>query len=317
MRYYRITINDTDTNQTLLRTWSSLTPAGTPDMGALMIDVDIQRYGMSTPKGMSLLRIHGIPLTEILQAQANFYNKTITVELGMSKGLPLANPLQSGLAITGIINQPFGNWQGTEMSLDFMIVAGAGSNDEPKNIVLQWLAGKKLSAALFFSLQRAFPDKTITINIDDRLVCNNDNTGFYYSLTQLAQTLRAFSKTIITDPNYNGVEFAMRQNEIVVYDGNTARAPIAINFVDLVGQPTWIEFAKASIKLVMRADIQVGDFITMPTGALSVTTAASYSQYRQQSAFTGRMLVTDVRMIGNSRTSDANGWATVLEAVPV
>ena len=71
------------------------------------------------------------------------------------------------------------------------------------------------------------------------------------------------------------------------------------------------------LSLASWADIQVGDFITMPTGALSVTTAASYSQYRQQSAFTGRMLVTDVRMLGNSRTRDASGWVTVLEAVPV
>jgi len=317
MRYYKCTITDTDAAATVLRTWSSLTPQGTYNPGALMVDVDIQRYGMSTPKGMSLFRIHGVSIEDIRQAQTNFYNKVITIELGMSAGLPLANKDQAGLAITGIINQPFGNWQATEQSMDFMIVAGAGSNSEPKNISLQWLSGKKLSTALFFSLQRAFPEKTININIDDRLVCNYDNLGFYPTLTQLAQTLKSFSRSLIPDANYSGVEIAMREKEIVVYDGTVTKEPIQIKFTDLVGQPTWIEFAKVSVRLVMRSDIQTGDYIAMPAGALSVTTAGSYSQYRNQVSFTGNMLVTDVRMVGNSRTRDANGWVTIIEAVPV
>ncbi|UGC97731.1 hypothetical protein PQD17_gp18 [Pantoea phage PdC23] len=315
MRYFDIQI--TDDNGTLIKQFTSLTPQGTFNPGAPMIEVDIQRYGLSTPKGMSLLRVWGPSITDIRQATRNYANKNISISLGMSAGLPLANPKQAGLAIQGIIQQPFGNWQGTEQSLDFLITAGYGSNSEPKNIVLQWSAGQKMSTALFFSLQRAFPDWKITINISDNLVTNYDNNGFYNTLSQLAQQIKILSKSIITTPNYAGVEMATTPGEIRVWDGSETKTPTQLQFVDLVGQPTWIEAQKVSIKLVMRADIQTGDYIRMPAGSLSVTTAASYAQYRDQSSFTGDMMVTDVRLVGNSRQPDGNSWVTILEAVPV
>lgn len=315
MRYFDIEI--TEDGGQLIKKFSSLNPQGTFNPSAPMIEVDIQRYGLSTPKGMSLLRVWGASITDIRQATRNYANKNISIRLGMSAGLPLANPKQAGIAIQGRIQQPFGNWQGTEQSIDFFITAGYGSNSDPKNIVLEWKAGQKMSVALFFSLQRAFPDRAINVDIDDALVTNYDNSGFYSSLTQLAQQLNMLSKSIINKPNYMGVEIATTPGEIRVWDGSKAKAPTQIEFVDLVGQPTWIESQKVSIKLVMRADIQTGDYIRMPQGALSVTTASSYAQYRDQSSFSGDMMVTDVRMIGNSRQPDGNSWATILEAVPV
>lgn len=318
MRYYNIVI--TDDNGTQVQQYTSLTAQGTYNPGALMVEMDIQRYGLSTPKGNSYLRVHGVSIQELRQATQNYYQKNIAVYLGMSAGLPLANASQSGLAIQGIIQQPFGNWQGTEQSIDFIITAGFGSNASPKNIMLQWSAGQKLSTALFFSLQRAFPDLKITINISDKLVKGTDTFGFYNSLTQLAQQLKFESQSIIGDSSYSGVDIAIGNGEIRVWDQVTAVASdtsIQLAFTDLIGQPTWIEYAKVQVKLVMRADIHVGDFVTMPAGSLSVTTAASYSQYRQQSSFTGRMMVTDVRFLGNSRQPDGNSWVTIIEAVPV
>lgn len=314
MRFYNVRIFD-DAN-TMVRQFTSLTPQGTYNPGAHMVEFDIPRYGLSTPKGMALFRVWGVSITEIRQATQNYYGKKISIEVGMSAGLPLANVKQAGLVAEGIIQQPFGNWQGTEQTLDFMITAGVGSNDQPKNIVFEWSAGQKMSTALFFSLQRAFPDSKITINIDDRLVVNYANNGFYNSLSQLAMQLNRLSRTIITTTGYSGVEMSLTPGEIQVWDGSVTRPPVQINFVDLVGQPTWIEAAKVSVRLVMRADIQVGDYIKMPPGALSVTTAGSYSQFRNQSSFTGNMMVTDVRLVGNSRQKDANSWVTILEAVP-
>lgn len=318
MRYYNILI--TDDNGNTIKQYTSLTPQGTYNPGALMIEMDIQRYGLSTPKGNSYLRVHGVSIQELRQATPNYFQKNIAVYLGMSAGLPLANVAQSGLAIQGIIQQPFGNWQGSEQSIDFIITAGYGSNSTPKNIILQWSAGKKLSTALFFSLQRAFPDLKITINISDNLVKSTDTFGFYNSLPQLAQQLKYESQSIIGDSSYSGVEMSIGNGEIRVWDTVTAAAAdtsVQLLFTDLVGQPVWIEAAKIQVKLVMRADIHVGDFILMPAGALAVTTAASYAQYRNQSSFTGRMMVTDVRFLGNSRQPDANSWVTIIEAVPV
>lgn len=314
MRYFDILI--TEDNGTLLKRFTSLTPQGTFNPGAPMIELDIQRYGLSTPKGQSLIRVWGPSITDIRQATKNFANKNISISLGMSKGLPLANPKQSGLVIEGVIQQPFGNWQGTSQSLDFIITAGGGSNNDPKNIVMQWPAGQKLSTALFFSLQRAFPERKITIDISDNIVTNFDNNGFYATLSQLAQQLKAMSKSIINKPDYFGVEIATTPGEIRVWDKTVLKTPTQLQFVDLIGQPTWIEAQKVSIKLVMRADIQTGDYIRMPLGALSVTTASSYAQYRDQSSFTGDMMVTDVRMLGNSRQPDGDSWVTILEAIP-
>lgn len=199
MRYYRLII--TDDAGTELANYSSLTAQGTHNPAALMLEVDIQRYGLSTPKGNSYVRIHGVSITELRQATQNYANKNIAIYLGMSAGLPLANASQAGLAIKGRIQQPFGNWQGLAQSMDFIITAGYGTNAAPVPITLQWSAGKKLSTSLFFSLQRAFPDYKITINISDSLIKSTDTFGMYASLSQLAQQLKFETRSIVGDPN--------------------------------------------------------------------------------------------------------------------
>ncbi|EBI9507420.1 hypothetical protein DLQ11_09155 [Salmonella enterica] len=92
--------------------------------------------------------------------------------------------------------------------------------------------------------------------------------------------------------------------------------PVQIEFTDLVGQPTWIQFGTVSIPCVMRSDIQVGDYIRMPKKLRPMIQASSYSQFRDDSAFTGDFLVSSVRLVGNSRQPDANSWVTVIEAHP-
>lgn len=320
MRYYKIVVTNPTTG-TVVDTWASLYADGTFNPGALMAYFDIQRFDMSTPKGMSLVRVWGESIKKLQQAQANYTGMQIQVYLGMSAGLPLANPDQSGIVLNGTVFQAFGNWQGTEQTLDFIITAGSGSNAAPVNMVLEWASGQKLSAALFFTLQRAFPGFTVTVNIDDRLVCNNANPGYYYSLTQLTQWVNSFSKSIITDSNYSGVRIAIHDKTINVYDSTTTtvanNGAVTLSFNDLVGQPTWIDYATAQIKTTMRADIMVGSIITMPANTLVVTTAASYSAYKSTSGFVGNMMINSVRCLGNSRARDAEGWVTVLEGNPV
>ncbi|EIS0356584.1 hypothetical protein LY020_004973, partial [Salmonella enterica] len=129
-----------------------------------------------------------------------------------------------------------------------------------------------------------------------------------------------------------GVEIAVVDgNEIRVYDNDfdTHRAkkpeesaayrrdhPTQLQFTDLIGQPTWIKYNTVSVPCVMRGDIQVGDYILMPKESRPIIQAASYSQFRDESAFKGLFQVTLVRLLGNSRQPDANSWVTVLEANP-
>ncbi|HHH0130420.1 TPA: hypothetical protein ACPZFO_004667, partial [Yersinia enterocolitica] len=67
---------------------------------------------------------------------------------------------------------------------------------------------------------------------------------------------------------------------------------------------------------VMRADIQVGDHILMPKKSRPMIQASSFSQFRNDSAFTGEFIVQSVRLVGNSRQPDANSWVTIIEAYP-
>lgn len=86
----------------------------------------------------------------------------------------------------------------------------------------------------------------------------------------------------IKDAGYTGVEIAIVNREIRVWDNDYAyhsdassrtsaaarkQNPIQIEFTDLVGQPTWIAFGVMSVVCVMRADIQTGDHILMPQKA--------------------------------------------------
>lgn len=69
-----------------------------------------------------------------------------------------------------------------------------------------------------------------------------------------------------------------------------------------------------SVVCVMRADIQQGDHIIMPKQSVPMIQASSYSQFRNDSAFSGIFEVSSVRMLGNSRQPTAEAWITVIEA---
>lgn len=151
-------------------------------------------------------------------------------------------------------------------------------------------------------------------------------------MVQLLTILNTFSKSIIRNTDYSGVEIAMvNGNEIRVFDNDfdnhpdkTANTsahyrrtnPKQLMFTDLVGQPTWVKFGTVSVVCVMRADIQVNDYILMPKDSRPIVEAASYTQFRDTTAFKGLFQVSSVRLLGNSRHPDASAWITVLEAHP-
>ena len=340
MRFYDIQIfNPPDASGNpgaLYRQFSSL-KNGVYNPGSLMVEFDLLRFGESTPKGQSSITVWGISPQEMQQARQDMFGMTIKMWVGMSKGLPLANPLQSGLVLEGTIWQVLGNWQGTELRMDLIVTAGAVSSVNPAplapiNLTVPWNKGIKLSVALTQCFQNLGGGYRFSISISDRLINNFDSDMFCGSLGELATKLKSLSKRIIKDSNYSGVEITMvNGKEIRVFDNDFAshqdqdskksaayrsKNPIQIEFKDLIGQPTWVQFGTVSIPCVMRSDIQVGDYIRMPQKLRPMIQASSYSQFRDDSAFTGDFLVSSVRLLGNSRQPDANSWVTVLEAHP-
>lgn len=321
MRYYAVEITDDSGNVVPVGPFSTL-PQFTSFVndrnipGALNIILDLPVFNWDTSMGASLVQIHGISLQDISQA-TNLNGMNIKVYGGMQKGLPLANPKQAGLLLEGVIQQAFGNWQGTSQSLDMIIVSGFGSADAPKNIMLNWATNQFLGDAVTQALNTAFPDFTVTVNINSNLILAIEpQPAPFQTVGQLATYLNSMSREIIGG-DYQGVKLTAREKEFVLYDGTSPTDPIQISALDLIGQPTWIAPGTMVFKAVMRNDLQVGDYILMPKQTLQLTTSASVSQARNKSAFQGTFQISQLRHVGNFRQRDANSWSTVVNAVVI
>lgn len=338
MRYYQIKIQDSSGNLYVPPGWQGLGASytslvnGQTLTNALDLEMDISVSAFALPgEGGAWLQLKGISLQEI--AQANNLGPvlsngqisaahTIQVYGGMQRGLPLANPAQSGLLVQGQIIQCFGNWVGVDMTLDFFIVPNfgattAGSSVQPANLVLHWPAGMPLGTAIKNTLQTAYPSASPapTIQVSNNIVQQQDGSGVYGDLTQLSEYARRVSRAIIGG-NYLGVAIISQGNSFLVTDGsNTNNNAIQIQFQDLIGQPTWIAPNTIQVKTVMRADIQPASQIKLPP-TLVTNTPQSQSQYRSNSVFQGNFFVSTVRHIGHFRQPTADAWVTVINATP-
>lgn len=333
MRSYKITISDPVTGEILVPDLNPLSRAGFARAsagsgastfssvvsgstlpGALNIEMDIPIYQFAQPAGKAYLAVWGIGLKQVGQA-SDLNGKLIQMSGGMAKGLPLANPNQFGPLAQGQIFQAFGNWQGTNQALNIVFYPATGAADAPLNFSFNWLAGQSLNSAIGATLKTVFPTLTQSININPNLILSHDQPGVYQSLQQFARYVSDISESIIGG-TYGGVRMTIQGNQIIVYDGTTQTTPKQIQFVDLIGQPTWVGFSTITIECVLRHDIQVGDYILMPKAQVSIT-PASNPQYRDASVFQGTFQVGSVRHVGNFRQPDAASWVTVIEAYTV
>lgn len=294
------------------------------------VTLDIPVAAFSSPDSAgAIVQIKGVSLAEIAQAN-NLLGYSIQVFGGMQKGLPLANPSQAGLLVNGQIYQSFGNWIGNEMTLDFVILPGPIPQSQPANLVFTMKAGTPMATALGNALKTAFPNASPapTININSSLVAQQDIVGVYGDITTLAHFINRASKNILSGSiaNYPGVTITPVGNSFVVNDrtaSSSASQPTQLQFQDLIGQPTWIEYPAIQIKTVMRADIHQGNQIKLPQGILTTTTApganvaaAPQGSQRNNAVFQGSFTVTNVHHFGQSRQQDAAAWCTVINAVP-
>jgi hypothetical protein len=339
VRYYKIAISDPSSGTVVTppgfagllgdATYTSFVNGQTLP-GAWDVEIDITSYNFDEPLGGGYVRVWGISLQEISQAM-NLANpsapKNITVSAGMQKGLPLANPAQSGVIAQGYIIQAFGNWVGTDMTLDLVIApgtgpVGVGSAKKPANIVLNWKAGTPLSDALKTTLGTAFPGYTMDINIDPSLVRQYDTVSYHNSLIDLSKLVKQVSSDIAKGTNYSGVNINLSQKTISVFDnvgsgsGKTP-APTQINFEDLIGQPTWVEPQTVAVKCVMRADIKVGGLIKLPQTLVTNTQSSMSALSNQNINFNGNFQVIRSRHNGHYRQADASSWVTDLQVTPM
>lgn len=246
----------------------------------------------------------------------------------MQKGLPLANPAQSGLLFSGSIQQCWGNNIGLARTLEFIIMPGTttgtaggiGTIVQPKNIVLNWIAGQTLATALATALSIAFPNYKQSINISSNLVRPNNEVHFVPTLEQLGQYCLQASHDIIKTAGYLGVSIALQGDTLSVTDGTVQTGSksgvIQIAFQDLIGQPTWIESPNIQFKTVMRADLSFGNQIMLPPTVILNTQQANSNLSNQTVAFQGGFSVQSLRHFGDFRNPSGDAWVTVVDCVP-
>ena len=328
MRYYDLRIFDPTTGN-LVREWTTH-PGGKYDPHALLVEFDMPVTRQSQPFGQSTITIHGVPLQDLGQSnrfglytdQKNKTQKGHRFQLrgGMLAGLPLANPKQQGVLAEGEILQSWGNWEGTEMTLDLLVNAGGtwASLATPAPIVLNWTAGTELAVALQNCLAFAFPDNTIKISINSGYVQTHDEIHVCSTLDQLGEWVEQLTRIRFGSP----VEITVNGPTILVFDESYQPAPIQLAFTEFVGQPTCIRPHEMHVKLVMRGDLTLGGLVELPKGMQDnpgiVLTAASAlpSTIRYKSTFSGKFRIIAMRHVGNSRSPDGASWVTIINCNP-
>lgn len=319
MRYYEITLTKEGAT-TPYKTWSSQTN-GAFNPSALQVEFDfpVSTYGSSTD--MCSLTIHGVSMDD-LRASQTFTGMSFLMKAGMQKGLPLAKPAQAGPIMKGTVFQSFGNWEGTDLSITFVISPTGSTFDSPGNFVLDWPAGTTLETALKNMLSVALPGMPVTSNISSSLVLGNHEQHYSSTLDGVADVVYEMTKGGFLGADYPGVNIAIQAGNITLFDQTSSTYYTQIEYTDLIGQPTWIDQLAMMVKLVMRADVKVGGQIKMPQGMRNsagqvATTATSQAALTQSSVnFSGLFNVTEIRQIGDFRSPGGGSWATIVTCRP-
>jgi hypothetical protein len=247
------------------------------------------------------------------------------MQLGIAGQRGLANPAQAGVLAFGQIFQGFGNWQYTTQSLDLLCIPFTAPQNDA-GIVFTWTPGQTLQDALTTALTNAYPNQQLVFSINPAL----QPMGTVQHFAQDFASFAAWVQVDLTAPqgaplgldNYQGVGMAFVGNTIRIADSSLlVKPPRQLQFQDLIGQPTWINSAEINFKTVLRADLSIHDWVSMPTNLIPpyvLTTpeaASSGAPSRVKTGFRNQFMINEVHHFGSSRQPDADAWCTVYKAV--
>lgn len=364
MRYYNISLTPILTSSTAPlapKLWSSF-PNGIYDPGALNVQFDLYVTVGSKPVGNSQLSIEGVALSELINApnyglapasQGGAPTYSIVI-LGGFKSPP-GNTLPgwpqppSGTLAIGAIGQCYGNWVGTQISLDFTLFGGQGAPAaattlaNPINLVFNWQPTLTLQVALQNALSTAYPGTPINgLDTLSNYTPPNAAPQLHWAATFTDFCRKIKSMTMAQSPGKTGVDITMQGGAIYVTDypviGSTTGSvpnfpiigstigvsgPIQLNYTDFIGQPTWIDQNKITFTTVMRGDIKVNSAVLFPAalqnlpGFTTQTAAAAPSNLRQVINWANQpFYIQAVRHVGNFRDTSPDAWVSVFQAYP-
>jgi hypothetical protein len=312
MRYYLIKLTP---KSGVPIVYSTLASNGRNNGSALQVDLDIFQTYFHQVAQLGSVIIHGVDYKQLGQ-QSNLNGASISISVGMSAGLPFANPAQSGEIVNGTVFQAFGNWQGNQVALNLLVLPSTINPDENVNLSFNWIKGTTLQTAIQTTLKTAYPLMGFFGATSPNLVFTETQPAQYFTLRPFCEKMNAISKQLNPDPNYQGVSLSATVGGFNLIDGTIPpKKTINVAFTDIVGNLTWIDVATVQAKLVMRADCNIGDNIVFPTGAPVTNVATSYGQLRNLISFDGVFRINKIRHIGSSRQKDANAWVSVLDCI--
>jgi hypothetical protein len=320
-----VTVNGSNTGIQATSTFTSYAN-GKNIPGALNVEFNFPVATYNVAQGNAQITVHGVGLQMISQA-ANLNGANITLSAGMKPGLPLAtaaaNNNQAGVILQGKIYQAYGNWQGTDQTLE--IVCNGSPAQPDLNIPFSWLKGTSLQSAITAALYAAFPTFKTIFAISSALQTSADIPNQATSLSNFAdflqQTTQAIGATLY-GPQYPGVQITLTGTTFTVYDTTQSIPTKQIAFQDLIGQPTWINPGTVQFKTVLRADIGLNYAIQFPAGisspyALTSPAAAQpNAPVSSKTSFQNKWLINEVHHWANFRQADADSWNTTFTAYP-
>jgi hypothetical protein len=190
---------------------------------------------------------------------------------------------------------------------------------QPMNLVHNLQPNQWLGSAIQETMSRAFPHSKLNLQISPNLKLGNQDAGVYQNMEQYAHYIQKLSNSILGTSNYLGIRFTSHDNTNDVWDGTVPLGSGVISYLDLVGQPTWIDPTTISVKCVMRSDLHNGMQLTLPPGILVTLNEGSQipgaSVQRTNIAVTGSFTILKVMHIGDFRNPDGGGWTTNYEAI--
>ena len=328
MRFYDITITPPleEPNRFNAFSFSSQSGFGSDNYSCLKVDLDIYQNAYHQYASNGYVRVFGINLKDL--GQIGNYNPVITsdgrkvqlcgiiIQVGMSKGLPYANPRQRGIILQGSILQAFANWQGTEVTLDLVIVPGYVDSNALRNIPFVMKKDQELTIAVKQALKTAYPTTNINGSFSSGLVYTEDTQAQNFDLLTLSSQINQISKSIKKDPTYTGAIITSNSEGFFLTDSAiTTIATRQIDFTDVIGNLTWLGINTIQAKVVMRGDLNIGGYISFQSGIPVLNIVNNSSQYRNKIAFNGVFFITKLHHVGSSRQPDGNAWVTIIEAI--
>jgi hypothetical protein len=191
---------------------------------------------------------------------------------------------------------------------------------QPLNLIHNMMPGMDLSGAIQDTLSKAFPQANIRTAISQGISLGYQDAGMYQSLEQYAGYIQKLSQSVLGSKDYQGVSLTSWNNTLTALDFTQPLGNGDISYLELIGQPTWLDIQTISVKVVLRGGLHIGDYVTLPqtlvnfAGADAMLPMGAPDQ-RTHISLPGQYQVRRILHIGDFRNPDGANWSTNYELI--